>query len=238
MCSRKKTREIISICNLVSYFTEYIPTISSDTPAAVIDRKYLQRNRPVVITNDVSQSPINEISIFLQTLLSIDGKLDGGGICNMKSNRRSKNSQTLSQIIASFDAENGDEEQDGFFLHFRNCEFESVKESRQFWRRPNYLHLHLNPFYSSWILMSKRYAFKRFKFVDVQGMILVNQITGSVKVELRPRKPCDEECMDLEIELHANEALIFVTDLWQFFYSPLDRDDGTAITFIAEFDYK
>lgn len=87
--------------------------------------------------------------------------------------------------------------------------------------------------------MSKRYAFRRPKFIDVQGMIVVNQITGSINVELRPRSSCDEECTDLHIELLANDALIFVTDLWQFFYSPLDGDgDGTTITFVAEFEWK
>lgn len=230
----KAILSIIFEKNYQFYLPEHVARISADTSSIMIERKYLKRHRPIIIEPIIYHTTSIDSKNFIDRFMLILDTLDAG-YCNIQSNYFAKNTANLHELMASI---NNTDETDGFFIHFRNCNFNSVKASRIFWKKPNYLLLHLSPFYSSWILISKNYQFKRAKYLDVQGMILVNQISGKLEISLQPRKPCDVDCVDMQIQLTANEVLMFIADLWEFSYNPIDNDVEKSITFITEFDWK
>lgn len=128
---------------------------------------------------------------------------------------------------------------DNWFLHYRNCEFLAIKNSRAIVQRPYYLSPHLNPFDSSWLLLSKNYTMAETKTLDVRGMVLALQLEGIIQITLTPKEFCLDFCAGRDVLLKAGQALLFTTELWQFGYKTINinRDEDATATFLQEIEW-
>lgn len=54
--------------------------------------------------------------------------------------------------------------------------------------------------------------------LHLNGLIVIQQLSGSIEIELMPRYPCEEVCSPLGFFLMEGEALVVTTDLWQINY--------------------
>lgn len=128
-------------------------------------------------------------------------------------------------------------ESKGWFLYFRNCEFEAVKASRATFslkNRPYFISAHLPPFHTSWILLSKQFEMSVEKRVPVKDLVIVLQLNGQILGRLAAQSNCKEFCSDQEYELNAGEALVFNSKMWKFYYRNINLQSNLTITFIQE----
>lgn len=119
-------------------------------------------------------------------------------------------------------------ETENWFLHFNNCNFLTNKASRYLWQQPYYLAKHLNPYYSSWIILIKNYQFNSYQTLNLNGLIIVMQYSGNLMVNLKSTKLCYEQCGEHHLKLMAGESLIFISHLWSFYYAAVIDGDGNG----------
>lgn len=120
----------------------------------------------------------------------------------------------------------------GWFLHFRNCNFDAVKESRHIWQRPYYIGAHIEPFHSSWIVMSEEYDVNVPRRLSVEDLVQFIQLEGELVVQLVAKGVCYSICGDHELILVAGQTLVFMADLWEFMYIPANSDK--SVSFVTE----
>lgn len=198
--------------------------------------RFLHRSRPfVVLDSHESWMSAHEQEPLLLSILS----LVENDPCNLQSNIQ----PSFGGIGNAFtgllmdNIETDDDDDSGWFLHFQNCHFASVKESRVLWPKPAFLSRTLSPFYSSWILISQNYAENTAaKSLDLQGMIVIAQLLGHLKVHLKPRSSCRDDCEAFEMSVQAGESLVFLADVWSFEYTAAIVDQEMSISFIAEYE--
>lgn len=121
-----------------------------------------------------------------------------------------------------------------WFIQLRACQASSVKSSRLFIKRP-YYYPHLESFYSSWLIMSHNFNHRDYREINVQGLIIVQQLSGSNNLKLLPKEPCYGQCPTINIQLNEGEGFVFSTDLWILQYRFLKMQ--TSITTIMEIDW-
>lgn len=207
-------------------FTDNVISVINQTYDMLYER-FLIRGLPVIIEKS---HPNWEFDNFTEYLFKHDELIESNP-CELQSNLIFGKYSSLEDIL---DLAFRSHENDSWFLHFQNCDFEAVKKSRLIMEKPRYLSFHLEPFQTSWVLMSQFYESK-WKKLKVLGLILVMQLQGDGEFLLESKEPCDEYCGDHYVVIHESEAILFVTDLWELFYRPSEGEK--SISFITETDW-
>ncbi|EDW02318.1 uncharacterized protein LOC6560082 [Drosophila grimshawi] len=187
---------------------ESIPT-ASNVSYSMLETQYLERGLPVIITD--CQLRVDLDSLLVRILEKAPDLL-ASEPCDVSSNlllRQLFNLDAALQKIPTTSA---------WHLQFRNCESKAVKASRLYSDRPYYYPRHLEPFYSSWLLMAHNVARHQTE-IFVRGLIFVQQLSGHFEWRLQPKQPCDEaSCPNLSLRLNEGECLVYSTDLWRLSY--------------------
>ncbi|XP_055678156.1 uncharacterized protein LOC129786925 [Lutzomyia longipalpis] len=206
---------------------ENIDTIytTRDLDYTNLSEEFLERGLPVLLMDSHTAWPEDN---FTQHLLTLEPLMESTP-CEMSSNlivRRLANLQELIERIQRM-------EKHSWFLHFHNCDFPAVKATRLIAPRPLFFPPHLEPAYSSWILMSHKYDHPAPKEITLDGIVLVRQLQGRGVFRLSGRGKCLEECGKYTVEVKSGEALLFTTDLWEFSYFP-NEGPTKSVSFITE----
>ncbi|XP_013104730.2 uncharacterized protein LOC106085178 [Stomoxys calcitrans] len=209
---------------------DYVPTVSNIT-FSFLENTYLEKGLPVVITD--SHDAQNPYDLF-QTIFDNSYAFLQSSHCDVSTNliiRKFFEAQiVLRKAWKLLDTP------DKWFIQLRNCQFAAVKSSRLFIKRPYYYPLHLEPFYSSWLIISNNYSHRQYQEILLQGLIIVQQLSGSNNLRLIPKTACEELCPVINIQLKEGEAFLFTTDLWILNYK-LMQTKQAGITTIMEIDW-
>lgn len=205
----------------------------ANTTFTHLEDNFLLRTHPVIIDDShQSWAELNRGSFLEYT--SLLTQLMESTPCNVLTNLMSRPFLSINPLLELAMTTNN------WFLHFRNCEFSAVKDSRAIIDRPYYLSPHLNTFYASWILVSSNYTMSEMKMLDLRGVILVLQLNGHTKMLLEPKQMCAGVCKSFEIMLAAGKALLFPSDFWNFSYKPMEStnpDEILSVTFVEEIEW-
>ncbi|XP_014095427.3 uncharacterized protein [Bactrocera oleae] len=212
---------------------ERIPTTSNIT-FSTLQSMYLERGWPVIVTD--SHQPRTLSTLLNQAYNSSLDFLESEP-CDVSTNLMLKKlfnlELALEKIKSTTPANNK------WFLQLRNCQRAAVKASRRYVTRPYYYPLHLEPFYSSWLLLSQNYAKEKLNEIYLQGLIFVQQLSGHFDIHLRPKQPCQDRCPVVNIRLGAGECLVFSTDLWIISYgTERVESKATSIATVLEIDWQ
>lgn len=220
-------------------FSDQIDRISNATYGR-LQSVYLSRDHPVLIidSHDIWREPNvdfpDEDANFIDFLLTIP-QLRYSIPCNIGTNLlKIRNGSPKLQTLLRQSSKLGSK---GWFLHFRNCDFDAVKASRAIiatQNRPYFLSTHLPPFHFSWLLLSQNFETKIAKRLPLNDLAIVLQLSGKLKGRLTVPKECKTICSDLEFKLNAGEALVFNAQLWKFYYHNINLQANLTITFIQE----
>lgn len=197
---------------------------------------YLSRDNPVIINDSHDKWP-NQPNVpedFIEFLLS-SSNLKYSIPCNVGTNLVQIRSETpkLHYLLRQIEKI----ESKGWFLHFRNCDFDAVKASRATFplkNRPYFISSHLPPFHSSWILLSKHYEMSVKKRLPLKDLVIVLQLNGQITGQLTVQNDCKNICSDQEFKLNTGEALVFNAQMWNFYYHNINSQSNLTITFIQE----
>ncbi|XP_004533836.1 uncharacterized protein LOC101449655 [Ceratitis capitata] len=212
---------------------ERIPTASNITFSA-LESLYLERGWPVIVTD--SQQP-RTLQTILDEMYRAGGDFLESEPCDVATNLMLKKIFNLELALAKIKDTTAANSK--WFLQLRNCQRHAVKASRRFVTRPYYYPLHLEPFYSSWVLMAQNYANEALREIYLQGLIFVQQLSGYFDMRLRPKQPCLGPCPVVNIRLSAGECLIFSTDLWTFSYGNEVLESKVAsVATVLEIDWQ
>ncbi|XP_031634291.1 uncharacterized protein LOC116347716 [Contarinia nasturtii] len=193
----------------------------SSTTYATLQSVYLSRDNPVIIDDSHAVWP-NQPDVsenFIEFLFDLPD-LRNSIPCNIGTNLlqvRSGNSPKLQHLLRQMSKIDSK----GWFLHFRNCDFDAVKSSRLIFplkHRPYFISSHLPPFHTSWILLSKHYNISTEKHLPVKDLVIVLQMSGTLSGRLTVRRDCKEICSDQMLKLNAGESLVFNAQMWDFYY--------------------
>lgn len=190
--------------------------------------KYILRGHPVIISDshDIWPDDIN-IASYLFTLKGFVHS----DPCELQSNLILDEFSKM-KVLLEIIEENIDNANEKWFIHFRNCDFEAIKSVRSVSPKPYYYSPHLEPPYTSWILMSQNYKFDEPKTLSLLNLVIVRQLIGVLEIVLEAKDECNEVCNKHHVELEEGEALVYFSKLWNFKYLPSDRD--LSVTVITE----
>ncbi|XP_064547974.1 uncharacterized protein LOC135435034 [Drosophila montana] len=187
---------------------ERIP-IASNVSYSQLETQHLERGLPVIVTDCQLHLELDEL---LLQLLEKAPELLASEPCDVSSNLMLRQLFNLDAALQKIPATGA------WHLQFRNCESSAVKASRLYAGKPYYYPLHLEPYYSSWLLMAHQLQ-RPLTEIHVRGLIFVQQLSGHFEWRLRPKQPCDENiCPNLSLRLSAGEGLVYSTDLWRLSY--------------------
>ncbi|KAJ6636195.1 hypothetical protein Bhyg_14783 [Pseudolycoriella hygida] len=212
-------------------FCENLEEIRHEWEVSYSDLKanYINRARPVVIEEQQFLSGHFELFDYVETIRNISD-LRESNPCNLQTNLVTKSHFTnLNEIL-----ELSKNSWDGWFVHFRNCDFSAVKASRALESHPPFLTSQVIPFSSSWILMSKGYNVTKPKKLLLKHLVVVKPIIGSIDVFLEPRSECKESCIDFLLHLQVGCTMVFPAEHWDFFYVLSGQEE--AVTFVREYE--
>ncbi|XP_067633331.1 uncharacterized protein [Eurosta solidaginis] len=213
---------------------ERIPTTLNVT-FSFLESTYLERGLPVIVTDSHQTRSLHK---FLDEIYTAPADFLESSPCDISTNLMLKKMFNLELALEKIKNAPADASSK-WFLQFRNCQRRAVKASRHFVTRPYYYPLHLEPFYSSWVLMSQNYANEKFREIYLQGLIFVQQLYGHFDVRLRPKQPCQDICPVVNIRLGAGECLVFSTDLWIFSYgTEILEHRSASIATVLEIDWQ
>lgn len=150
-------------------------------------------------------------------------------ICNYASNLLYQYPKTLKEaidVIPIIETE--------WFLQWRNCDFNAMKQTRLLWTKPKFWSSNFEPFHDSWILLAvnMKLNYRKFNLLDEQ-IVTVHQLNGNLAIELRAKGNCNLICTNLQFTLTEGSLLVLPTALWEMYYK-LDSNSGSSITFITE----
>lgn len=205
-------------------FLEKITNLSNISYQHLYD-KHLLRGRPVIITD--SHDSWTKTENFASHLLSLPDLMHSKP-CELQTNLifyKKSDLTTIFQIIE----ENIERENDEWFLHFRNCEFEAIKVSRAFIPKPYYYSSHLEPPYTSWILLSQNYNHHEYKHLSLLNMVIVQQLIGTLDITIEAKDACYDVCGSHHIQIFEGEALVLMSRLWNFKYLPSSKDLSVSV---------
>ncbi|XP_037050322.1 uncharacterized protein LOC119084447 [Bradysia coprophila] len=212
-------------------FCENIEDIRHDLDVSYSKLKsnYIDRGYPVVIEDHQPHSEDGNLYGYIERIKNLTDLIDSNP-CNLQTNLVTglhyRNLNDIFELIES--------SRDGWFLHYRNCDFSAVKASRALHVQPPFLISHLKPFSSSWILISSIYKTSKPKKLLVKHLVVVKQIIGSTYVLIAPKVECKEFCSDFEFHLEVGDSFVFSAELWDFSYYP--SAEGEAVTSIREYE--
>ncbi|KAG4069667.1 hypothetical protein HA402_014690 [Bradysia odoriphaga] len=208
--------------------TEDIPHVL-DVSYSTLKSNYINRGHPVVIEDPQLHSEDSNLNGYIERIKNLTDLIDSNP-CNLQTNLVTglhyRNLNEIFELIES--------SWDGWFLHYRNCDFSAVKASRALHVQPPFLTSHLKPFSSSWILFSSSYKTSKPKKLLVKHLVVVKQIIGSIDVLIAPKVECKEFCNDFELHLEVGDSVVFSAEFWDFSYYP--SADGEAVTSIREYE--
>lgn len=187
----------------------------------IIQELYLEIDVPVILTNSIDSWPNVDNNEDLIDLLQ-DRNYSRYYPCMLSSNVYTGNGDLNKALgrLKNFEK---------YFMHFQNCDFQSVKQFRKFAPRPAFLKRELSPVQYSWVLLSKNYNVRKYKKINlVDRVTVVYQVLGSNLFKLKPIKDCSEDCLDLEFELKTGEALV-LSSVWNLEYLPSVQESATFI---------
>ncbi|XP_055375441.1 uncharacterized protein LOC129608139 [Condylostylus longicornis] len=187
---------------------DYIKIVENITFLQLRDN-FIYKAQPVLIKNSTKMSSIPELLIklfdsrdFLQS-----------NPCDVGTNLMQYKFFNLEEVLSYID----EDMESSWFLQLRNCQFSAVKASRQFLKKPYYYAEHMEPFYSSWILMANNYAGLE-KNIKLYGLVILQQLQGDLLIVLSPDPECLHKCKEQKIIIKSGESLVFSTDLWNMMY--------------------
>lgn len=125
----------------------------------------------------------------------------------------------------------------GYFFDFRFCGEDFVKQSRRIDGRPSFFPAHLPPAHTSRLLVSHNYSSSRMLPLDLDGYIFIRQVKGTTGMRLLPRVDCENVCQEQSFLLKEDTGLLFLSDMWDFSYSPASNVNETSVVFITETDW-
>ncbi|XP_063709065.1 uncharacterized protein LOC134837613 [Culicoides brevitarsis] len=196
----------------------------SNTSYNFLHDKYLLRSAPVIIT-DVNHH-WTPSQTFPSYLLSLPD-LTFSHPCELQTNLLFKSTDLRTLLHLASQATE-------YFLHFRNCDFEAVKASRSFIRKPYFYSPHLEPPYTSWILMSQNYPQNSYKSLSFLNLVIVQQLQGILEATIEAKDACFEVCGRHHVQLAAGEALVLMSKLWSFKYLPASDVKNLSVTVVTE----
>lgn len=204
-----------------------------------LQSNYLSRDIPVIITDSHDPWP-NQFNVpddfieFMQTIPMLRNSEPCNTVTNLLQIRDvAPNVQKLLRQAENIRS-------NGWFLQFRNCDFEAVKASRSIFplnQRPYFISSHLPPFHSSWFLLSNHYKMLNEMHVPVNDLVFAFQLSGEISGRLVVKTKCGDFCANQEFQLNAGESMLFNAEMWNFFYYNANIFDSQAeltITFIQE----
>lgn len=192
----------------------------SNTSYSYIEENYLEQGMPVVVTDTKNSLSLMK---FIEALNSTD-LIENSNICNLETNLVIKKYASLENAFYKMESDAN------YFLHWRNCNFQALKESRKLIEKPYFYPFHLEPYYSSWFLISKTYYGSK-KTLYLEGLIFVNQLEGRLNVILDPKEECTEACVGKEMVLQEEDSLVFLSEFWNFAYVT-DETEGSLTTIL------
>lgn len=193
--------------------------------------QYLLRGSPVVVkdSNNVwSKDEKSCIKLLQNIYKNVESKP-----CNLQTNLVSKKNTKLSKIFQIIESLMNESEKDneGWFLQFRNCEFEAIKASRAISSKP-YFYAALEQPHSSWLLISNNYIGKYTNTLNLIDLVIVQQLKGILEIILEAKNGCFEYCGDHTVTITEGQALVFMSRLWNFKYLPTNK--SFSLSFITE----
>lgn len=175
----------------------------------------------MVVTDTENVFPLQD---FVNALNS-SNLIENSNFCNLETNLVIKKYATLENAFDKMQISSN------YFLHWRNCNFAALKESRKLIEKPYFYPVHLEPYYSSWFLVSRtNHGFKKSLYLE--GLIFVNQLHGRLNVILEPKEDCLEACNAKEFILQEEDSLVFLSEFWEFAYVTGETED--SLTTILE----
>lgn len=205
-------------------FTDKITFVSNISYHDLHD-KYLLRGHPLIITD--SHEPWSENKDFATYILTLPALVHSNP-CELQTNLilyKLLDLKTLFHLVT----ETGT---DQFFLHFRNCDFEAVKASRAIIPKPYFYSSHLEPPYTSWILLSQNYHHTKHKDLSLLNLVILQQLKGWVDVMIEAKEACWDVCGSHHVRIGEGEALVLMSKLWNFKYLPSAKD--ISVTVVTE----
>lgn len=205
-----------------------VPEISFSPNFTYLNDNFLTRGLAVVILDATIEEQMGN---FTDLLLS-NKLLMSSSPCDLKTNLILKRNINLLDLIRRTSTATD------FYFHFRNCRFEAVKNSRLIGPRPEFYSPHLEPAYSSWILMSQNYDTEIWHPLIMEGLIYVRQLHGgATKFQLSVRSECQRICpTEIDVLLTGGQGLLFTTDLFSLSYLPKSdlSHNMPSVSFITE----
>lgn len=165
---------------------------------------------------------------FLENLNS-SSLIENQNLCDLETNLAIKKFSTLENAIEKMKT------YPNYFLHWRNCNFRALKESRNFIEKPYFYPFHLEPYYSSWFIISKTFASSK-NYLNVEGLIFVNQLKGDIIISLEPKDNCIDSCTEKNFKLEEEDSLVFLSEFWNLAYSTDEEEE--SLTTVLEINYK
>ncbi|XP_065369974.1 uncharacterized protein LOC135962137 [Calliphora vicina] len=208
---------------------DYIPSLTN-TSFTFLESTYLERSYPVIVTDS---HDVMSLSDIYHLIFSKSFEFLKSNPCDVSTNLMLNKRFDIE--IALHKAWNFHHSSDKWFLQLRNCQFKAVKSSRNFIKRPYFYPVHLEPYYSSWLIISRNYSYKYQQEIFLQGLIVVQQLWGSMDLSLNAKEPC-LTCPVINVHLKEGESFIFSTDLWVFGYKFVN-DQSESIATIMEIDW-
>ncbi|KAG5680538.1 hypothetical protein PVAND_010040 [Polypedilum vanderplanki] len=212
--------------------------VVKETKYSNIHDKYLIRGLPVIVSDTIkapNQSDKNNnnesLSSFIDNIFTNMSDMITAKACNLETNLMMSKYATLDKVLEVI--LKTVEQNDKFFVSFRNCKFKAVKASRLIMKKPYFYPTNLQAPYTTWLLMSQHYENYQNE-LEVYGLVIVTQMKGSLKVSLKIKKTCESLCKDLNVKLFAGESLVFFAHLWTFSYEYVADNDSYSITYITE----
>ncbi|XP_061722299.1 uncharacterized protein LOC133528832 [Cydia pomonella] len=200
----------------------------SDTNYNEVFNHHLLRGAPVIVTDANYDWSVSRTDLNLTDLIDGNQRLQGSVPCriltNVRVGRQPMDLEEIASRITNTDIPS-------WFVHFQNCDIKAVKLFRILAPRPYFLPPHIPPSHFNWILLSKSYDTHRYKYLDVDvGLIIMSQLKGKTWMQLKPRAPCENDCVTLNFELGEGETLVLGNALWELEYLPGKGDNLAMVT--------
>lgn len=211
-----------------SFFSEKIPH-DWDISYADLKANYINRGHPVVIEDHQYLSLHSNVNDYIKTIKNLTDLIDSHP-CNLQTNLVTSSQYTnLNELLDLTKIS-----WDGWFIHFRNCDFSSVKASRALIGQPTFLTSLPKAFSASWILLSSSYNVTKPKKLLVKHLVVVKQIIGTIDVFIAPKSGCTDNCKDFFLRLEVGNTIVFSAEFWDFLYRPSSQ--GEASSFVREYE--
>ncbi|XP_023179393.2 uncharacterized protein LOC111605208 [Drosophila hydei] len=203
-----------------------IPVVSNAS-YSLLEAEYLERGLPVIVSD--CQLELN-LDKLLQRMLDRTPELLASEPCDVSSNLMLRRLFSLDAALQKIPTASA------WHLQFRNCESKAVKASRLYADKPYYYPVHLEPYYSSWLLLVHQLRRPQTE-IYVRGLIFVQQLSGHFDWQLRPKQPCpDYNCPNLSLRLDAGECLVYSTDMWRLSYGVQQQPNGSDTSIATVFE--